>query len=111
MTNIINEQSANYIAVWDGLSMHQRLFLKATIKSPEGSIFSKEFISENELGTLGSIQKSISLLTKKNIIDTECKEIRFNDVFFKEWIKKEDGLFVTVQGFKGSKFKDPNLNR
>ncbi len=88
MTSIINEQSANYISIWDGLSMHQRLFLKAIIKSPEGSIFSKEFVSENELGTPGSIQKSISLLTKKNIIDTEDKDIRFNDVFFKEWIKK-----------------------
>ena len=88
MTNIIRDQSANYIAVWDGLSMHQRLFLKAIIKSPERSIFSKEFISENELRTPGSIQKSISLLTKKNIIDTEGKEVRLNDVFFKEWIKK-----------------------
>jgi len=88
MTDIINEQSANYISVWDGLSMHQRLFLKAIIRSPERSIFSKEFVSENELGTPGSIQKSISLLTKKNIIDTEDKDIRFNDVFFKEWIKK-----------------------
>ena len=87
MTNIINEQTANYISVWDGLSMHQRLFLKAIIKSPEASIFSKEFVSENELGTPGSVQKSISLLTKKNIIDTEDKHIRFNDVFFKEWIK------------------------
>jgi hypothetical protein len=88
MTDIINEQSANYISVWDGLSMHQRLFLKAIIRSPERSIFSKEYVSENELGTPGSIQKSISLLTKKNIIDTEDKDIRFNDVFFKEWIKK-----------------------
>ena len=87
MANIINEQTANYISVWDGLSMHQRLFLKAIIKSPEASIFSKEFVSENELGTPGSVQKSISLLTKKNIIDTEDKHIRFNDVFFKEWIK------------------------
>ena len=87
MTNIINEQTANYISVWDGLSMHQRLFLKAIIKSPGASIFSKEFVSENELGTPGSVQKSISLLTKKNIIDTEDKHIRFNDVFFKEWIK------------------------
>jgi AAA+ ATPase superfamily predicted ATPase len=87
MTNIINEQSANYISIWDGLSMHQRLFLKAIIKSPERSIFSKEFVSENELGTPGSIQKSISLLTKKNVIEMEDKDIRFNDVFFKEWIK------------------------
>ena len=89
LANIITEQAANYIAVWDGLSLHQRLFLKAVIKSPEQPLFSKNFIFENELGTPGSIQKSISLLTKKNIIDVEGKEIRFNDVFFKEWINKK----------------------
>ena len=89
LANIITEQAANYIAVWDGLSLHQRLLLKAVIKSPEQPLFSKNFIFENELGTPGSIQKSISLLTKKNIIDVEGKEIRFNDVFFKEWINKK----------------------
>ena len=89
LDNIITEQAANYITVWDGLSLHQRLLLKAIIKSPEQPLFSKNFIFENELGTPGSIQKSISLLTKKNIIDVESREIRFNDVFFKEWIKKK----------------------
>ena len=87
--NIIAEQSANYIALWDGLSLHQRLFLKAISKSQAKPIFSKDFIAENELGTAGSIQKSITLLKKKNIIDVDAKEIRFNDVFFKEWIKKK----------------------
>jgi len=88
LDNIIAEQSTNYIALWDGLSLRQRLFLKAISKSQGKPIFSKDFISENELGTSGSVQKSIILLKKKNIIDTEGKEILFNDVFFKEWIKK-----------------------
>lgn len=87
--NIITEQSSNYIALWDGLSLHQRLFLKAISKSQAKPIFSKDFIAENELGTAGSIQKSIILLKKKNIIDVNAKEIQFNDVFFKEWIKKK----------------------
>ncbi|MBW1674240.1 MAG: ATP-binding protein [Deltaproteobacteria bacterium] len=87
--NIIAEQSANYIALWDVVSLHQRLFLKAISKSQNKLIFSKDFIVENDLGTPGSIQKSITLLKKKNIIDADGKEIRFNDVFFKEWIKKK----------------------
>jgi len=87
--NIIAEQSVNYIALWDGLSLHQRLFLKAISKFQNKPIFSKNFIVENDLGTSGSIQKSITLLKKKNIIDVDAKEIRFNDVFFKEWIKKK----------------------
>jgi len=87
--NIIAEQSANYIALWDGLSLHQRLFLKAISRVQKNTIFSKDFIVENDLGTPGSIQKSITLLKKKNIIDADGKEIRFNDVFFKEWIRKK----------------------
>ena len=89
LDNIITEQSANYIALWDGLSLHQRLFLKAISKFQNKAIFSKDFIVENELGTPGSIQKSITLLKKKNIIDLDEKDILFNDVFFKEWIKKK----------------------
>ncbi len=87
--NIISEQSANYIVLWDGLSLHQRLFLKAISKSGHKKMFSKDFIAENDLGTPGSIQKSITLLKKKNIIDVDTKEIQFCDVFFKEWIKKK----------------------
>jgi len=87
--NIIAEQSANYIALWDGLSLHQRLFLKAISKFQNKSMFSKDFIVENDLGTPGSIQKSITLLKKKNVIDADGKELRFNDVFFKEWIRKK----------------------
>jgi predicted Zn-dependent protease with MMP-like domain len=34
LDNIIIEQAANYITVWDGLALHQRLLLKAIIKSP-----------------------------------------------------------------------------
>jgi AAA+ ATPase superfamily predicted ATPase len=89
LENIINEQSVNYIAFWDGLSLHQRLFLKAISKIQDRHIFSKGFIMENDLGTAGSVQKSIALLKKKNIIDVVGKEIWFNDVFFKEWIKKK----------------------
>ena len=88
LENIISEQSVNYIAFWDGLSMHQRLFLKAISKSQHKQTFSKDFIMENDLGTAGSVQKSIALLKKKNIIDVEGKKVRFSDVFFKEWIKQ-----------------------
>ena len=87
--NIIAEQFVNYIALWDGLSLRQRLFLKAISKSQGKPIFSKDFISENELGTSGSVQKSITLLKKKNIIDVDGKKIVFNDIFFKKWIKKK----------------------
>ncbi|MBW2265973.1 MAG: ATP-binding protein [Deltaproteobacteria bacterium] len=89
MDNIIAEQSMNYITLWDGLSLHQRLFLKAISKSRNKSTFSKDFITENALGTPSSIQKSMALLKKKNIIDVDGKEVSFNDVFFREWIKKK----------------------
>jgi len=89
LDNIVAEQSVNYIALWDGLSLHQRLFLKAISKFQNKEMFSKDFIAENDLSTPGSVQKSITLLKKKNIIDVDGKEIRFNDVFFREWIKKK----------------------
>ena len=89
LDNIIAEQCVNYIAFWDGLSLHQRLLLKSICKGQNKPLFSKDFIVENDLGTAGSVQKSIALLKKKNIIDVDGREVGFNDVFFKEWIKKK----------------------
>jgi len=81
LENIINEQSVNYITFWDGLSLHQRLFLKAISKVQNKHTFSKEFIMENDLGTAGSVQKSIALL-KKNIIKPNLFPLNIYDILF-----------------------------
>ena len=65
------------------------MLLKAICKGQNKPLFSKDFIVENDLGTAGSVQKSIALLKKKNFMDVDGREVRFNDVFFKEWIKKK----------------------
>jgi len=70
----------------------KKQFSKGPIKINEKIIGTVLEISENVPYNVQYLCHNLwnrCLLTKKNIIDVEGKEIRFNDVFFKEWINKK----------------------
>lgn len=84
--DIITEMSNTYENIWTVLSAHQKVLLH-TISIKGGSqIFSSQFIFENDLGSVPSVQTSINALMKKNILYKIKKEFYFNDIFFKDWI-------------------------
>jgi len=89
LNKILEDQSMAYITIWESLTMNQRRLLIGIASSSGRDIFSKNFIKENDLGAVSSVQTSASLLMKKEIIDKEDGEYYINDVFFKEWIKRE----------------------
>jgi len=68
--------------------MHQRNLLLAISLYGGKNLFSQDFISENQLGSPASIQTSLKLLRKKEILDKENGSYFITDVFFEEWIKK-----------------------
>jgi hypothetical protein len=57
------------------------LLLKAICKGQNKPLFSKDFIVENDLGTAGSVQKSIALLKKKilwMLMGERCDSMTFS---------------------------------
>ena len=53
------------------------------------NVFSRDFIRDNDLGAVSSVQTSINLLMKKGIVDKEDGSYYITDVFFKSWLDKE----------------------
>ncbi len=86
---ILTEETPIYIALWDPLTLHQRQVLYAIANSGSEGIFSKEYITSNNLGALATVQTSLRLLVKKNILDKERSIYSFTDVFFENWIKRK----------------------
>lgn len=89
MNKILEGQSAVYVTIWNTLPRHQKRILIAIASSGGENIFSSDFISDNALGAVSSVQTSVNLLMKKEIIDKENDTYYITDVFFKKWIAKE----------------------
>ncbi|MBW1714839.1 MAG: hypothetical protein JRJ77_03295 [Deltaproteobacteria bacterium] len=85
---IINQESLNYEALWDGISQKQRELLIALAKDDPDGIFSKDFIERWRLG-VSSIQASLKALESRGILDRQKQgKYRFDDEFFRLWIGK-----------------------
>ncbi|MFA7711814.1 MAG: ATP-binding protein [Candidatus Neomarinimicrobiota bacterium] len=86
LIRILNENAPVYISIWDSLTLHQRRVLQAIARNGGQNILSQEFILENNLGNSSSVQTSIRLLMKRQILDRESGIYFLTDVFFRDWI-------------------------
>ena len=86
---VLSENTPFYLTTWEGLSMHQRRLLQSIANMGSNHIFSQDFIFSGNLGTSSTVQTSLRLLVKKQILDKENNNYFFTDVFFKEWIKRK----------------------
>jgi len=89
LRQIVLEQTPFYLSLWDSLTINQRNALSAIATFGGEKIFSQEFVAASGIGPISSLQTSISLLLKKDIIAKNNGIYEVTDVFFKEWIKQE----------------------
>lgn len=87
LERIIIEETPFYLTIWDSLPLTQRQILKAIAMHGGKRIYSQEFIKMNDLGALSTVQTSIRLLIKKEILDKVDNIYYFSDVFFREWVR------------------------
>ena len=88
INSIISNQQEFYFTIWDDLSLHQRQVLIAIVKTGGENIYSKDFISDNNLSSISTVQKSISTILREEIVEKQNNEYQITDVFFVEWIKQ-----------------------
>jgi hypothetical protein len=86
---ILSEETPFYLSLWDSLTLHQRNVLRAIANFGGEKIFSQGFIVASDTGPGSTLQTSIALLIKKEIIEKNNGVYEITDVFFKEWIKRE----------------------
>ena len=89
LERLLSENTPIYISIWDGLSLHQRRLLYAIASSGGNYIFSQDFIRDYNLGNPSSVQTSVRLLMKRQIIDKDKNTYFITDIFFKEWILRK----------------------
>ena len=87
MRTILDEQTPFYLSLWNKLTTHQKHLVLAIARKGGRKVFSKEYIGEANLSSPSSVQTSLRLLLKKDIIYRHENEYRIEDVFFKQWIR------------------------
>lgn len=89
---VIERERSLFLAYWDGLTRKQKALLLAIAKTEEQKqqkIFSTRFLTDHDLGSASSIQKALTVLIEKNLIDRENGFYFLTDVFFKRWLQKQ----------------------
>lgn len=83
---LISRESYVYTTIWDGISAKRKLLLEALSLEGGEKIYSKEFISDFDLGSTTHVQKAIKYFEVNGIIYREDGRLLFSDMFFKQWI-------------------------
>jgi hypothetical protein len=86
ITGIVEQDAPHFSAAWDRLSLHQRQVLQAIARSGGRTIFARDFLTTNRLGSHSSVQTSVRQLTKEQVLTRTDGEYRFADPFFREWV-------------------------
>jgi hypothetical protein len=68
------------------LPIYQRQVLQAIARSGGQKVFAREFLAAHRLGSHSSVQTSLRVLLKDQILFKANGEYRFADPFFREWI-------------------------
>jgi hypothetical protein len=86
IARIVEQDASHFGTLWDRLSLHQRQVLQAITRSGGRNIFAAEFLKSHRLGSHSSVQTSLRMLLKDQILFKTNGEYRFADAFLREWI-------------------------
>jgi hypothetical protein len=86
IARIVEQDASHFSTVWDRLSLHQRHVLQAIAGGGGRNIFAAEFLASHRLGSHSSVQTSVRMLLKDQVLFKTNGEYRFADPFFREWI-------------------------
>ncbi|MDI6794151.1 MAG: ATP-binding protein [bacterium] len=84
---MILSQTANYTNIWDSLTAGQRNFLIALALTSPANIFARDFLARYNLGIPSNVQRLVSSLREKGILEKENDKVTFGDVFFPIWLR------------------------
>lgn len=87
LEKIVSEQTPYYISLWDNLTINQRNILAAIVNIGGERIFSQDFAAASGIRPNSTLQTSVSLLVKKDILAKSNDTYEITDVFFREWIR------------------------
>ena len=87
LKTLIKMESVDFENIWINLNKGEKIVLKTIVRFPHLSVYSKDFIESSGL-SIGGIQKAVSSLIKKDIIEKENGKLKLTDPMMAHWIKK-----------------------
>jgi uncharacterized protein len=87
---VISNQNYAYSSLWDSLRKTQRSMLAAlAVSRNDRRIYSKDFLDAHDLASASSVQRAISALEEKGIVDRQNGGVVISDVFLKRWLLQQ----------------------
>lgn len=84
---LLKIESIDFESIWINLNKSEKIVLKTIAKYPDISVFSKDFIEKTKL-SVGGIQKAISSLTKKDLIEKKDRFYKLTDPVMGHWLNR-----------------------
>lgn len=86
-SEILKNREAEFINIWESLTLNQRKALKLIAATGGKNIYSADNLSKLGFSSASQISKALELLLKKEFVQKN-KLYSIQDVFFKRWIEK-----------------------
>ena len=90
LSDLIDAESARYLAVWDRLSASQRALLLA-LSRERGRVYSGSYRSRHKLGSASTVQKAVARLEQFELVEPLADGgFAISDVFLRDWLRRLD---------------------
>jgi AAA+ ATPase superfamily predicted ATPase len=90
LSDLIDAESARYLAVWDRLSAGQRALLLA-LSREGGRVYSGGYRSRHKLGSASTVQKALARLEQFELVEPLADGgYAISDVFLRDWLRRLD---------------------
>ena len=90
LSDLIDAESARYLAVWDRLSGRQRSLLLA-LSRENGRVYSGSYRSRHKLGSASTLQKALARLHQFELVEPLADGgFAISDVFLRDWLRRLD---------------------
>jgi len=88
LRQVVEAEDARYTTLWDSMTRPQRSLLLALSREPGKGQYSESFRQRHQLGSVGTVQKSLRALLARDIVEgSSVHGYRVPDVFLREWIE------------------------
>src|SRR5579864_128426 len=88
LRQVVEAEDARYTTLWDSMTRPQRSLLLALSREPGKGQYSEGFRQRHQLGSVGTIQKSLRALLERDVVEgSSVHGYRVPDVFLRQWIE------------------------
>lgn len=88
LEDLIDAESARYLAVWDRLTAAQRALLLALAREP-GRAYAESYRRKHKLGSASAVQRAMAPLERLDLVESrEAGGYVISDVFLQAWLRR-----------------------